>query len=160
MHLDKMLAAICEDTILPISICVVLPVSIVWMYIRARMHETDRRSELIKLAIENNSQTDISKLVEQLNAKPRNLKQTMLYLLLAGCILIGFGLSNIAYVLWIIYRTDHGYIGEDEMLYGSVSAFIGIAFIIAFVIGKKMMKRELEIETEKAERKAKAKPEA
>ena len=60
----------------------------------------------------------------------------------------------------MIYRVDNGYIGGDYILYGSACAFMGIALIIAFVIGKKMMKRELEIETEEAEMKAKAKLEA
>lgn len=160
MNVAEMLASIFEDALLPFAICVGLPVSIVWLFFRSRMNETNRRSELIKLAIENNSQIDITKLVEQLNPKPRNLKQKMVSSLLTGCILIGLGLSLIGYDLWMIYRVDNGYIGGDYILYGSACAFMGIALIIAFVIGKKMMKRELEIETEEAEMKAKAKLEA
>lgn len=158
-----MLVSIFENAILPIAICVGLPVSVVWLYLRSRINETNRRSELIKLAIENNSQVDIAKLVEQLNGKQqaRYLKFRLLRLLQAGCVLTGLGLGLMAYIMWMVFYAGlPGTYADDLQTIMYILLFVGISLIIAFVVSKKVMKRELEAEAEAAENEAKAKLEA
>ena len=43
------------DVMVPIGICVILPVSIVMLYLRARKHETNKRTEILLAAIEKNT---------------------------------------------------------------------------------------------------------
>lgn len=163
MSTAEMFVTIFEDTLLPISICVGLPVTIIWIYIQGRMNETNRRSELIKLAIENNSQIDIAKLVEQLNGKPqvKNMKYRLLRLLQIGCVLTGLGSAIMAYIMWMVfYAGMPGNWADDLQLIGYGLLFIGISLIIAFYVSKKVMKRELEAEAEAAEKEAKAGQEA
>lgn len=163
MSAAEMLVRIFENAILPIAICVGLPISVVWLYLRSRINETNRRSELIKLAIENNSQVDIAKLVEQLNGKQqaRYLKFRLLRLLQAGCVLTGLGLGLIAYIMWMaFYAGLPGTYADDLQTIMYILLFVGISLIIAFVVSKKVMKRELEAEAEAAENEAKAKLEA
>lgn len=163
MSAAEMLVSIFENAILPIAICVGLPVSVVWLYLRSRINETNRRSELIKLAIENNSQVDIAKLVEQLNGKQqaRYLKFRLLRLLQAGCVLTGLGLGLMAYIMWMVFYAGlPGTYADDLQTIMYILLFVGISLIIAFVVSKKVMKRELEAEAEAAENEAKAKLEA
>ena len=158
-----MLVRIFENAILPIAICVGLPISVVWLYLRSRINETNHRSELIKLAIENNSQVDIAKLVEQLNGKQqaRYLKFRLLRLLQAGCVLTGLGLGLMAYIMWMVFYAGlPGTYADDLQTIMYILLFVGISLIIAFVVSKKVMKRELEAEAEAAENEAKAKLEA
>lgn len=42
-----------EDILLPIFICVVLPVMIVWLVTRAKQNETNKKAEIMLKAIEN-----------------------------------------------------------------------------------------------------------
>ncbi len=163
MSAAEMLVSIFENAILPIAICVGLPISVVWLYLRSRINETNRRSELIKLAIENNSQVDIAKLVEQLNGKQqaRYLKFRLLRLLQAGCVLTGLGLGLMAYIMWMVFYAGlPGTYADDLQTIMYILLFVGISLIIAFVVSKKVMKRELEAEAEAAENEAKAKLEA
>lgn len=163
MSAAEMLVRIFENAILPIAICVGLPISVVWLYLRSRINETNRRSELIKLAIENNSQVDIAKLVEQLNGKQqaRYLKFRLLRLLQAGCVLTGLGLGLMAYIMWMVFYAGlPGTYADDLQTIMYILLFVGISLIIAFVVSKKVMKRELEAEAEAAENEAKAKLEA
>ena len=63
------------QALIPISICAVLPVLIVWLYMRNKTNETNRRAEIMKLAIENNTQqTDLSGLLSSLNKKEKGVK--------------------------------------------------------------------------------------
>lgn len=163
MSAAEMLVRIFENAILPIAICAGLPISVVWLYLRSRINETNRRSELIKLAIENNSQVDIAKLVEQLNGKQqaRYLKFRLLRLLQAGCVLTGLGLGLMAYIMWMVFYAGlPGTYADDLQTIMYILLFVGISLIIAFVVSKKVMKRELEAEAEAAENEAKAKLEA
>ena len=41
-----------EDIILPIFICVVMPVAIVWLVMRAKQNETNKMAEIMLKAIE------------------------------------------------------------------------------------------------------------
>ena len=40
------------DILLPIGVCVVLPVTIVWLIMRTRQNETNRKAEIMLKAIE------------------------------------------------------------------------------------------------------------
>ena len=41
-----------EATLVPIFICVILPIAIVWLVVRARKHEMDKKTEIMLKAIE------------------------------------------------------------------------------------------------------------
>lgn len=158
-----MLANIFEETLLPIAIVVVLPVSIVWLSAKSYINKHNKQAELIKLAIEHGCQTDLALLIEQLNGKPQvnNLKYKLLRLLQAGCLLTGLGLSLMASAAWEAYYGGFpAYWPTQVLMIGLICLFIGIALIISFYISKKVMKRELETEAEAMEEKAKAQQQA
>jgi hypothetical protein len=52
------------DTLVPISVCVVLPVAIVLINALVRVHGENKRTQLMLKAIEANKDVDINKLIE------------------------------------------------------------------------------------------------
>lgn len=142
-----------ESTILPLGIVVVLPVSIVWIVFRYKSNKSNKQAELIKSAIESNTQVDLSGIITQLNAKAKteSLKYKLLTHLQWGAILTALGLGMLTYALWLDYRGGYA-TNELQLFYlGSlISLFVGIFIIIAFFVSKKMLKDELEAESKAA----------
>lgn len=136
-----------RDTILPLGIVVGLPVSIVWIFFRYLINHTNQRADIIKLAIESNAQTDLSKLISGLDSKAptKGLKYKLLTRLQLGAIFTGLGLAILTFALLIDY---HGSAETNAIIYLSsfLLLFAGIAIIIVFCISTKMMKDELEAE--------------
>lgn len=58
--------------LVPICVCVVLPVIIVWIIFRSVTNKDNKNAEIIIKAIESNSAIDADKLVEALSKKQKN----------------------------------------------------------------------------------------
>lgn len=138
------------ETLIPISICAVLPVLIVWLYMRNKTNETNRRAEIMKLAIENNTQqTDLSGLLSSLNKKEKGVKERLLNRLQLGAMSTALGLALLGAAIWQDYQGGAGPESlQDMYLAGAIFLLVGIAVIITFFISKKMLKQEMEAEAE------------
>lgn len=75
---------IIEDLV-PIAICVVLPIAIVWMTTRARIKRDNLRKEIILAAMEKNSDIDIEEMTKKLNRPRKLLKEKLIMRLLYTC---------------------------------------------------------------------------
>lgn len=142
-----------EDTILPLGIIVGLPVSIVWIFFKQEMNKTNKRAELIKLAIEHNTQADLSALITQINdnAKTGSLKNRLLVRLQWGAILTALGLGGLIFALWQDFCNGYDTEELSTVYFGSLTSFfVGIFIIIVFFVSKKMLKDELEAESKAA----------
>lgn len=138
------------DALVPISICAVLPVLIVWLVMRSKTNAMNRRAEIMKLAIENNTQqTDLSGLLSSLNKKEKGVKERLLNRLQLGAISTALGLALLGFAIWLDYH-DGATQSDIDMNYlgGAIFLLVGIAVIITFFISKKMLKREMEVEAE------------
>ena len=138
------------EALIPISICAVLPVLIVWLYKRNKTNETNRRAEIMKLAIENNTQqTDLSGLLSSLNKKEKGVKERLLNRLQLGAMSTALGLALLGAAIWQDYQGGAGPESlQDMYLAGAIFLLVGIAVIITFFISKKMLKQEMEAEAE------------
>ncbi|MEE1221972.1 MAG: hypothetical protein UHL07_00335 [Bacteroidaceae bacterium] len=138
------------EALIPISICAVLPVLIVWLYMRNKTNETNRRAEIMKLAIENNTQqTDLSGLLSSLNKKEKGVKERLLNRLQLGAMSTALGLALLGAAIWQDYQGGAGPESlQDMYLAGAIFLLVGIAVIITFFISKKMLKQEMEAEAE------------
>ena len=138
------------QALIPISICAVLPVLIVWLYMRNKTNETNRRAEFMKLAIENNTQqTDLSGLLSSLNKKEKGVKERLLNRLQLGAMSTALGLALLGAAIWQDYQGGAGPESlQDMYLAGAIFLLVGIAVIITFFISKKMLKQEMEAEAE------------
>lgn len=141
-----------EDILVPLGICVVFPLTIVWMYIRKRMNETNKRTQIVLAVIEKNPDVDIQEYLKKLNPPQKSLKEKLMKKLLWACVLMALGICAIG------YAAIRGYIGgrnpyNNEFLavIGAVLLMLGIAFLIVFFVSKKTMAKELEAENKQIE---------
>ena len=133
--------------LVPIACGCVLPIMIIWFGIRQKMNETNKRTEIMLAAIEKNPEMDIEELMKKISPKKKLLKEKLLTKLLWGCITALLGLVLIGLGIWLGYAG--GYDSADILTaacFGCIFLAIGIAFLISYYMGKKMLAKEMEAE--------------
>ena len=144
-----------EDILIPIGICVVLPVMIVWLVNRTRQNETNRRTELMIKAIENGATLDLDLVkVQQKQKNAKTIKERLLKFLCGGCMATLFGI--VALVLCCISAQERGSADPDTVRYIVVTGVclsIGISLITTYIVGMKTLAKEIEAETKSLEQK-------
>ena len=142
-----------EDILIPIGICVVLPVMIVWLINRTRQNETNRKTEIMLKAIESGATIDADFFKAQQEQKgPRTIKERLLRRLTGGCV---FTLMGVAFAL--IGLVNRSNMSNDSFtmpcILGGIFFSIGVALLIVFFVGKKMLAKEMEAEAKALEQK-------
>ena len=150
-----------DDILIPIGICVVLPVMIVWLINRTRQNETNRKTEIMLKAIESGATIDADFFKAQQEQKgprtTRTIKERLLRRLTSGCV---FTLMGVAFALiGLVNRsmmTDI-HMSNDAFtmpcILGGIFFSIGVALLIVFFVGKKMLAKEMEAEAKALEQK-------
>lgn len=131
-----------EDILVPIFICVVLPVAIVAIVFYTKINNDNKRSKVLIKAIESNCNINADKLAEALQ-KPRKTEREILNgRLLRGCIfsLIGLALCIIGLVEYL----NGVEMGADPatipLIFGSISAAIGVSYLIVYFATRRQIK--------------------
>lgn len=129
---------------------VALPVLIVWLKNRKKINETNQRTQIVLAAIEKNAETDVEDLLKKMAPQKKLLKEKLLNKLLWGGIISLLGLSCIVIGLFLDYR---GGVSTKDLtlqywLGGSILA-VGIAFLVTYFVGKKLLAKEIEAEEKK-----------
>lgn len=147
-----------EDILVPIGICVVLPVMIVWLITRTRQNETNRKTEIMLKAIEAGATIDADFFKAQQDQRgPRTIKERLLKRLTGGCVftLMGAAFVVIGFVNRSMIRATH--MSNDSFtipcIFGGIFLAIGISLLVAFFVGKKMLAKEMEAEAKALEQK-------
>ena len=141
-----------EDILVPLGICVILPLTIVWMYIRKRMNETNQRTQIVLSVIEKNPDVDIQEYLRKLNPPKKSLKEKLMTKLLGACVLMALGLASCGYATIIgIIGGSHPRKIEFFAGIGAVLLLLGIAFLVVYLVSKKTMAQELEAENKPIE---------
>ena len=134
-------------TLVPIAICCVLPIMLVWFSVRKKMNETNQRTQIVLAALEKNPGMDIEELMKKISHKPMLLKEKLLTKLLWGCLTTLLGIGLIGLGAWLGYV---GGGGTDDpfasVCFGLIALGVGIAFLINYFVGKKMLAKEIEAE--------------
>lgn len=136
-----------------VVICVVaLPVLIVWLNNRKKINETNQRTQIVLAALEKNPNLDVEELVKKMAPMQKKtlLKEKLLTKLLWGGIILLVGFSIFVCGLWMDWMGGM----DTDMLFmvysvGGVIFAIGIAFLVNFYVGKKMLAKEMEAEQAK-----------
>ena len=143
------------EILVPLGICVVLPVMIVWLVMRTRQNEANRKTEIMLKAIESGATIDANFFKEQ--QSPKTIKERLLARLTSAAVLtlIGVALLAIAIVLGNNYG---GWQFNDSpaplfAVIGGILLAIGLALFAVFFVGKKMLAKEMEAETKSLEQK-------
>ena len=135
---------------LPVFICVVLPIAIVWLVARTRQQETNRKAEIMLKAIEAGVPVDMTQFEPAKKPKgPRSIKQDLLEKLNGACItsLMGIGFLTLG-----IIRAINGTFGVSLFLNkfwlpaGGILLAVGLGLFVSYFAGKKMLAKEIEAE--------------
>ena len=119
--------------LIPLGCGCVLPILVIWLTIRKEMNETNTRTKIVLAAIEKTPDMNIEELIEKISPKKKLLKET-------GPGLIGLG----------IYLKIEGMGRPKDPLvaicFGVVLLAVGIAFLVNYYLGRKMLAKEIEAE--------------
>ena len=133
--------------LVPIAICCVLPIMVVWLIVRRNMNETNQRTQIVLAAIEKNPEMDIEELMKKISPKPKLLKEKLLTKLLWGSLATLLGIGLIGLGAWLGYvgggGTDDPFV---SVCFGLIALGVGIAFLVNYFVGKKMLAKEMEAE--------------
>ena len=136
-----------SEILVPIALCCVLPIMIVWFITRRRINETNARTQIALAALEKNPDLDIEELLKKVARNGKLLKEKLLTKLLWGSFttLLGIGLIGFG-----IYLSANHLGGTDDPMtavcFGLISLGVGIAFLVNYFVGKKMLAKEIEAE--------------
>ena len=133
--------------LVPIACGCVLPIMAIWLAIRQSMNETNQRTQIVLAANENNPDMDIEELIKKISPKKKLLKEKLLAKLLWGSIISFLGVALIGFC---IVQAFVGGMSTQALqqfsLFGAVLSGIGIAFLVNYYVGKRMLAKEIEAE--------------
>lgn len=124
----------------PLGICVVLPVLIVWVIFKQRSNADNRRAEVLLKAIESNRNVNVEDLAKIL-AKPKPTKaEQQSRRLFRACIWIIIGILFIG--VSIVAMAQGASVAEDDsaslpLLIGSICLAPGIGYLAIYRINRK-----------------------
>ncbi len=133
--------------IVSLGVCVVLPIVIVALSLRHKLESEKNRKDIILAALEKNSNINVEELVKKMNKPDKLIKEKLLSKFQWGI------LTSIIGVGFVILSSIMGYQEEDYTdniqflgISGAVLLAIGIAFLLTYFYGKKMLLKEMETE--------------
>lgn len=133
--------------LVPVVCGCILVIMVVWLICRHRMNEAKRRHQLVLAAIEKNSDMDIEELLKKVAPKQKMLKEKQLSKLQWGFVTSLVGLVFMGLGIYMGYVG--GYDSEDPgvaVFFGLILLAVGIAFLVNYYVGKKMLAKEIEAE--------------
>ena len=133
------------EILVPIACGCVLPIVAILSGVRKKMNETNQRTQIVLAAIEKNPDMDIEELLKKFSRNGKLLKEKLLTKLLWGCLTILLGIGLIGLGAWLGYvgggGTDDPFV---SVCFGLIALGVGIAFMINYFVGKKMLAKEIE----------------
>lgn len=148
MNALELIIDLAEETIVPIGICVILPIIIVWLIMRRKTNETNRRTEVLLAVIEKNPDLDMEDIIRKMNPKSKTTKERLMSRLLWGLVFIAISTSLLLSDIYVY--TTGGVIGPVDLFTSGCLLLIGISFVAVFFISKRMLAKEIEAEEKKA----------
>ena len=129
---------------IPLGICVVLPVLIVWLLSRVRLNDTNKRAEVMLKALEAGKEIDPE--MFKSSKRPLTLKEKLLRRLTWSSIISLLGAAML--VLGIITTNAFGrHLSESPALLvvfaGGILLAIGLSLLAVYFVGKKMLAKEI-----------------
>lgn len=138
--MDVVLAHALVETLVPIGVAVVLPVAIVAIVFKSALASDRNRKEIILAALEKNPNLDVEDLVKRMKKSNKLIKEKLLARLERGC---GSCLMGVAFLLLYFFLSVQN---EFLIITGPALIAIGIAFLVSYFVGRRMLAKEMEAE--------------
>ncbi len=127
-------------TLVPLGICVALPVLIVWLCTRAVINSENRKADVLVEAIRNNAGVDTDKIAQALGRQRTTPRELLNLRLLRGAV---SSLIGVVYIIATIILVSGGY-GIAELfglplIVGGVFLAVGIGYLIVYFVSKKQI---------------------
>lgn len=136
--MDVVLAHALIQILIPIGVAVVLPVAIVAIVFKSALASDRNRKEIILAALEKNPNLDVEDLVKRMKKSNKLIKEKLLARLERGCLCC---LMGVAFMVLYFFL---GVQGEDFIVVvGAALIAIGIAFLISYFVGRRMLAKEM-----------------
>ena len=134
------------DIIKPVCILVVLPITLLWLYLRNRKYESEKRTEIVMAAIEKNGDIDVQEFFKNLNKPKKSVREKMILQLhwevLLGSIFTVFGL--VVFIALGVMSFVGGIVDNKliamSCCWGIPTLALGAGMLIAYFSGRKMLK--------------------
>ena len=134
-----------SDSLVPLVICGVMPVLIVWLCLKKKKNDTDKRTEIVLAAMEKNNEIDVEEFIKTLNPPQRPLREKLIlrlhWELMLGGIFTIFGIVD--FIVLAILRFGYQIPKEDiyamGLVFGIPILAIGVGLLIAYAYGKKTL---------------------
>ena len=141
------------DIIIPIGICVLLPIVVVLLNTLKARNETNKKTEVMLKAIESGATIDADLFKTQLTPA-KTIKEKLLARLTAACIVSAIGLSICITTLLLSYIGGvPTRIIQSFIVIGGIILAVGIALFVVYFVGKRMLAKEIEAEEKSLENK-------
>lgn len=138
------------NTLVPLGTCVVLPIVIVWLIMKNKKNDTNRRTEIILAALEKNSEiNNMEELLKQMTPPQPTFREKMLRKLhgemMWGSILTILGVALLIGMGAMAISGDYA-TGDISALgvIGAACFASGLGMLIAYFSGKKMLNKEVK----------------
>lgn len=138
--MDEVLAHALVEILIPIGVAVVLPVAIVAIVFKSALASDRNRKEIILAALEKNPNLDVEDLVKRMKKSNKLIKEKLLARLERGCLCC---LMGVAFVLLYFFLSVQN---EFLIITGPALIAIGIAFLVSYFVGRRMLAQEMEAE--------------
>lgn len=127
--------------LVPIGVAVVLPIAIVAIVFRSALASERNRKEIVFAVLEKNPDIDVEQLMKNLKKSEKLIKEKLLARLERGCLCC---LMGVAFMLLYFFL---GVQSEDLIVVvGAALIAIGIAFLVSYFVGRRMLAQEMEAE--------------
>lgn len=129
-----------EGILVSLGVVVALPVLIMAIIFRSAMAADRNRKEIILAALEKNPNLNVEDLVKRMKKSEKLIKEKLLARLEHGCLCC---LMGVAFVLLYFFLSVQN---EFLIIAGTALIAIGIAFLVGYFVGRRMLAQEMEAE--------------
>ena len=123
--------------LVPIGVAVVLPIAIVAIVFRSALASERNRKEIVLAVLEKNPDIDVEQLMKNLKKSEKLIKEKLLARLEHGCLCC---LMGVAFVLLYFFLSVQN---EILIIAGAALIAIGIAFLVGYFVGRRMLAQEI-----------------
>jgi hypothetical protein len=122
-------------------VAVVLPIAIVAIVFRSALASERNRKEIVLAVLDKNPDIDVEQLMKNLKKSEKLIKEKLLARLERGCLCCLMGMAFMVLYFFL------GVQGEDLIVVvGAALIAIGIAFLVSYFVGRRMLAKEMEAE--------------
>ena len=127
--------------LVPIFVCVVLPVAIIAIIFGASINSDNKRSKVLIKAIESNCDIDADKLAEALQKPKKTAREILNLRLLRGCIfsLVGIAVCIIGIIAYSMGTEFPADAVTVPLIFGGTSLAIGLSYLVVYFVTRKQI---------------------